>query len=270
MKKLVVNADDFGFTHDVNQGIVECHTNGILTAATLMANGIAFADAVRLSREHPDLDLGVHLVLIGGRSLLKGNAQYPNSVREFLAAVGLRRLRVEDEFRAQIERVLAAGLQPTHIDTHKHTHLLPSVLEIVAKLAEEYRIRWVRRPFDFPMSGGREPVPVWKRALSRSLSPVRLHVHRVLECHGCHTTDYFAGFQLTGYLSVPALIGLLRSLPEGTTEFMCHPGRCTEELMSANTRLKGSRQAELEAITSPEVRAVVEEEGIELTGYHGL
>ncbi len=149
-KQLVVNADDFGFTPDVNQGIVEAHRRGILTATTLMANGAAFEDALRLARETPSLDVGCHLVLIGGRSLSTGKP-LPLTVPQLLAAMARREIRVYDELRAQVRRIVDAGIRPTHLDTHKHTHLAPPVLDAVARLGEEFDIPWVRRPFDFPL-----------------------------------------------------------------------------------------------------------------------
>lgn len=262
----MVNADDFGFTPDVNEGIVEAHRGGILTATTLMANGEAFEDAVRLGREVPSLDIGCHLVLIGGRSLVTGRP-FPGSVSELLVALARRQIRPYDELRAQIQAICAAGLRPTHLDTHKHTHLAPPVLDAVARLGEEFGIHWVRRPFDFPI---RAAVPPLLRATSRSLGLVRHRFHRVLEKHRCRTTDHFAGFQMTGYLRTQEVIDLLGSLPEGTTELMCHPGKCGPALRQAQTRLKESRQAELEALTSAEVRGALDRGGIELVTYREL
>ena len=139
-----MNADDFGYTRDVNRGIVEAHTRGILTATTLMANGTAFDHAVELARENPALDVGCHLVLIGGRSLLGNRDPLPRSVPEFLTRLATRSIRPYDELRAQIEKILSAGITPFHLDTHKHTHLAFPVLSAVARLSEEFRIRWVR------------------------------------------------------------------------------------------------------------------------------
>lgn len=268
MKELVVNADDFGFTRDVNQGIVDAHTRGILTAATLMANGGAFEDAVRLSRETPSLDVGCHLVLTGGESVSRPGNRLPRDLRAFTADVCFRRIAIEDELRAQIERILAAGVRPTHLDTHKHTHLLPPVLSAVARLGREYGILWIRRPFDFPLAGA--GMPFWKQRLSDSLGAARARFHRVIADHGCRTTDHFAGFQLTGHLRTRELASLLELLPEGATEFMCHPGRCGPELRAARTRLKESREAELAALTSREAMEVVSRLGIRLRKYEEL
>ncbi|MEO8025546.1 MAG: ChbG/HpnK family deacetylase, partial [Bryobacteraceae bacterium] len=195
MKLLIVNADDFGFTHDVNAGIVEAHTHGILTATTLMANGPAFEDAVRLAGEYPSLDIGCHLVLVGGVSLLDGR-DLPLTVSNLLRTMATGGIRIYDELRAQVVKIVESGVAPTHLDTHKHTHLLPPVLDVVARLSEEFAIPWVRRPFDFPGQPG--DIPLKKRAVGQSLRIARPSFRRVLERHGCRSTDYFAGFQITG------------------------------------------------------------------------
>lgn len=266
-KQLVVNADDFGFTPDVNQGIVEAHRDGILTATTLMANGTAFDDAVRLWRETPTLDVGCHLVLIGGESLVTKRA-FPATVPQLLIALAKREIPVYDELAAQMRRIVDAGIQPTHLDTHKHTHLAPPVLDAVARLSEEFGVQWVRRPFDFPMNA--LGVPKLKRLTSDALGLMRRRFHRVLARHGCRTTDHFAGFQITGRFRAAELVKLMAVIPEGSTELMVHPGRCGAALRAARTRLKESREAELAALMAPEVRAAITRNGIELVNYAGL
>jgi len=269
-RRLVVNADDFGFARDVNLGIIEAHTHGILTATTLMANGREFEDAIRLAREHPALDVGVHLVLVQGQSLLSPRAALPDSIGTLLEALALRRIRIYDELRAQIARVVEAGLRPSHLDTHKHTHLLPPVLDAVCRLAQEFRIPWVRRPIDLPLKGTAGAIPWRRRALARALGGVRGRFHRKLGEFGCRTTDHFAGFAVTGYLEEQQAVNLLRALPPGSTEFMCHPGFCTAELRALPTRLKDAREAELRALTSPVIRGIVDSELIELVNYRQL
>lgn len=269
-KLLVVNADDFGFTTDVNAGIVEAHRRGILTATTLMANGDAFDDAVRLAREHPSLDVGCHLMLVQGRSLARAGAPLPATVAALLTALARRDFPVYEELAAQVERVLRAGIQPTHLDTHKHTHLAPPVLRAVARLSRKYGIRWVRRPFDFPMTAMRGRIPAAKQWTSRALGGLRGYFHRVLTAHGCRTTGHFAGFQITGRLRTAELVELIGLLPPGSTELMVHPGYCGEALRGAVTRLKESRELELAALVAPEVRAAVERGRVRLTDYRGL
>jgi predicted glycoside hydrolase/deacetylase ChbG (UPF0249 family) len=253
----------------VNQGIVEAHRGGILTATTLMANGAAFEDALRWAREAPTLDLGCHLVLIGGDSVVTGRP-LPATVPQLLAALAKREIRPDEELRAQIRKIVDTGIRPTHLDTHKHTHLAPPVLDAVARLGEEFGIAWVRRPFDFPLNALRGAVPLVKRWTSDALGVMRRRFHAVLTRHGCRTTDHFAGFQITGRFRAAELVELLGAIPEGSTELMCHPGRCGPELRQARTRLKESREEELRALVAPEVRAAVERHGIELVGFGGL
>ncbi|HEX5230104.1 MAG TPA: ChbG/HpnK family deacetylase [Bryobacteraceae bacterium] len=258
MKFLITNADDFGYTRDVNEGIMHAHREGILTATTIMATGAAFDHAVALARANPSLDVGVHLVLVGGDG-------FPPTVGKLIREIAARRIRIYDELVAQVRKVLAAGIRPSHLDSHKHTHLLPPVLTAVARIASEFGIPWVRRPFDLPLHAG--GVPWSRKMVSKSLGFARSQFHRVLSRHGCRTTDYFAGFQLTGHYDASELARLIRALPEGSTEFMCHPGFCTAELQASRTRLKESRRRELDALTSPEVRAAVEESGVKLARY---
>lgn len=269
MRTLIVNADDFGFTRDVNAGVIEAHRHGILTAATLMANGAAFDDAVRLAADNPALDVGCHLVLVGGRSVANPSAELPNSVAGMVAAVGAGWLDPFREFEAQVRKILQAGIRPTHLDTHKHTHVFPPVLRALARISEEFEIRWVRRPFDYPMPAV-TTTPWVVRLASASIGFTRRRFHRVLARHGCRTTDHFGGFQITGRFHVRHLIRLIEQLPDGTTEFMCHPGYCTDELRTARTRLKESRVRELEALCAVEVREALERAQVRLARYRDL
>jgi predicted glycoside hydrolase/deacetylase ChbG (UPF0249 family) len=261
VRLLVVNADDFGFTPDVNQGIVQAHRDGILTATTLMATGAAFEDAVRWSKELPSLDIGCHLVLVG-------QDPYPKTVAQLTRAVFLRQINVYEELAKQVRKILKSGITPTHLDTHKHTHLLPPVLDAVARISEEFQIRWVRRPFDLPMTPG--GVSFTKRTASKAFGAVRGRFMRVLADHGCRSTDHFAGFQITGNYDAGSLAQLIRILPEGSTEFMCHPGICGADLRAARTRLKESREQELRALMSAEVRAALDDSQVRLANYRDL
>lgn len=255
MKRLIVNADDFGFTRDVNAGIVHAHREGILTATTLMANGKAFEDAVRLARETPSLDVGCHLTLVQGYSLLT-RRPLPAKPSDLLIALAKREIDVEAELRAQIRKVIASGIRPTHLDSHKHTHVVPAVFRAVVRLAHEFAIPYVRLPLDatIPCSG----------AACRFL---RRYYLRLAENYHVRMTDHFVGFRLTGHLTEETLARTLSVLGEGTTEFMCHPGFLGAELQGAATRLKESRQRELEALTSPRIRKLIVEQGIAMAGY---
>lgn len=255
MKRLIINADDFGFTTDVNAGIVHAHREGVLTSTTLMANGAAFDDAVRLSRETPTLDIGCHLVLVQGRSLVTGHPLPETPVR-LLQTLARRRLDVYAELRAQIEALVKAGIRPTHLDTHKHTHIVPTVFRTVVRLAQEFTIPYVRLPLD-------RTVPL----VGLPCALASRYYRRFAASHRVRLPDHFVGFRLTGSLDERTFRAVLLSLRDGTTEFMCHPGYLGPELAEARTRLKKSRVRELEALTSPRIRELIAANGIELTGF---
>lgn len=253
-KYLIFNADDFGFTPDVNAGIVHCHRNGILRSTTLMANGDAFDDAVRLAHETPSLDIGCHLVLIQGRSLVTGE-ELPANWKQFLAAMASRRLDPYRELRAQMEKIVAAGLGPSHLDTHKHTHVVPQVLSAVIRLAHEFDVPFVRLPFD----AGWKPVRLLDGYSRRRLAGAKVRA-----------TDHFLGFRLTDGLTEKSLIGALPAIADGSTEFMCHPGFLGPDLRHAKTRLKETRERELAALTSSAVKEELDRRQIVLTDYREL
>jgi chitin disaccharide deacetylase len=248
LRRLIINADDFGFTRDVNAGIAHAHRAGILTSTTLMANGEAFEDAVRLAKETPTLDIGAHLVLVQGNSLLDGRP-LPLGPRQLLPVLARRGLNVYAELKAQIQKIVSAGLKISHLDSHKHTHLVPGVFRTVVKLADEFGIAWVRLPLDTNF-----------RFANR-------YYRRFATGKNVRMTDHFLGFRLTGSLTEATFIAALEKLESGTTEFMCHPGCLGDELKQARTRLKESRLRELEALTSPRVRKLISERGIELTPF---
>lgn len=261
MKRLIVNADDFGFTRDVNAGIVECHRNGILTATTLMANGDAFEDAVRLAKENPSLDIGVHLVLVGGPG-------QPASVPTLMAQLAKGGQDLVGEMRRQIQTILDAGLAPSHLDTHKHTHLAPPVLRAVVQVSCEFNIPWIRKPADFTMPA--QASPLLKKAVNKTVQFAARRFDAILQRAGRRFTDHFTGFEVTGGLRKAELLNILGHLPDGLTELMCHPGFLGDELRAAGTRLKESRVRELEALTSQEARDILAQAGIVLTTYRDL
>lgn len=258
MKRLIINADDFGFTSDVNAGIIQAHREGVLTSTTLMANGSAFEDAVRLARETPSLDIGCHLVLVQGRSLVTGR-EFPEKPREIFAAAVRKQLNVYSELRAQVEKILSTGIRPTHLDSHKHTHIVPRIFRQVIRLASEFSIPYVRLPLDRTAPLARIPCTVASR-----------YYRRVARKSNVQMTDHFFGFRLTGSLTEQSFAAALSMLPEGTTEFMCHPGCLGAELAQARTRLKQSRVRELEALTSPRIRDLIAAQKIELTHFGRL
>lgn len=264
-KRLVVNADDFGFTPDVNEGILRSHLEGIVRSTSLMANGPAFEHAVRIAQKHPSLGVGCHLTLVQGESVASPGTQLPRSASRLLASPPTLQKALR-ELQAQIEALLDHGIRPSHLDTHQHVHLLPVVLEAVATLADRFRIPWIRKPFDTPLG----MAPVLRAGLALAIRPWRIPFEERLHRARCRTTDYFAGFVGTGAMDSRWLVALLAGLPGGIGELMCHPGICGPELQRAHTRLKQSREIEMRALCSDEVRRAVAEHGIELLSYRDL
>ncbi|MBV8552563.1 MAG: ChbG/HpnK family deacetylase [Acidobacteriaceae bacterium] len=255
MKQLIINADDFGFTRDVNAGVVHAHREGVLTSTTLMANGDAFDDAVRLARLTPTLDIGCHLVLVQGSSLLTGKP-YPEKLAGTYKALLTGELDPYAELLPQVKKIVAAGIRPTHLDSHKHTHIVPVVFRAVIRLAHEFGIPFVRLPLDASVRFAALPCAAGKRfyrGLARKCN-VRM-------------TDHFLGFRLTGSLTEETFAASIEQLQEGMTEFMCHPGFHGPELQASATRLKESRVRELEALTSPRIRRLMDERGVRLSRF---
>ena len=290
MKSLIVNADDFGLTEGLNRAILDGHRHGIITSTTLMANGMAFDSAVAVALAAPVLGIGVHLNLTQGYPVSSAS-RVPSIVTpegSFYPGPGILARQVltrkaklkdiENELRSQIEKIASAGIRITHLDGHKHIHLLPPIFGMVLKLAREYGIHCVRWPVEpavsalGPLRSGRQG---WLRMakqylLGRALSTLAACQVRKVKDAGLCRPDHFYGLSQTGFLDVVLLEQILRALPEGTSEIMCHPGYVDEALLGVRTRLHGERKIEMEALTSSHIRELVDELGIELITYDKL
>jgi hopanoid biosynthesis associated protein HpnK len=287
VKNLIVNADDLGWTEGVNRGIAEAHRNGIVTSASLLANGSAFASGVEVARSVPGLGVGVHLNLSDGSpvaarelvtSLVNDRGEFEGGPENLLLRVargGLALHEVEQEWEAQIEKVRDAGIQPTHLDGHKHVHMLPGLFEIALRLAKRYGIGAIRVAHEASslraaLSTGEElhTAAVLKQGVqARGLKLLARDARELAERAGISTADYFCGIAQTGEMTKQGVAQLLRSLPDGTTELMCHPGYADQALRNTPTRLQGSRQTELQILTDVEVRNLVASQGIRLIDY---
>jgi len=287
VKNLIVNADDLGWTAGVNRGIAEAHRHGIVTSASLLANGSAFASGVEVARSTPGLGVGVHLNLSDGApvaarelvtSLVNDAGEFeggPENLLLRIASRGLALHEVEQEWEAQIEKVRDAGIQPTHVDGHKHVHMLPGLFEIALRLAKRYAIAAIRVAHEASslraaLSTGEQlhTAAILKQGVqARGLKLLARDAREQAERVGISTADYFCGIAQTGEMTKDGVAQLLRNLPEGTTELMCHPGYADEALQQTHTRLQASRQTELEILTDVEIRNLVASQGIRLIDY---
>ena len=287
VRNLIVNADDLGWTEGVNRGIAEAHRNGIVSSASLLANGPAFASGVQLARTTPGLGVGVHLNLSDGGpvaprelvpSLTNDTGEFAGGPEHLLLRIAKRGLvlrEVEEEWDAQIGKVLEAGIEATHLDGHKHVHMLPGLFEIVLRLARRYGIGAVRIAHEASslraaLSAGDEKhagVVLKQGVQARGLKLLARDAREQAQRAGISAADYFCGIAQTGEITKEGVARLLRNLPEGTTELMCHPGYSDEALQNTATRLQASRQRELEILTDAEIRNLVASQGIRLIDY---
>jgi predicted glycoside hydrolase/deacetylase ChbG (UPF0249 family) len=271
VRRLIVNSDDFGLTRGINRGIVELHAQGALDSATLMAMAPQFEEAAKLALQNPSLGVGCHVVLVDGipaadprsiPSLLDrssgGEARFRSSLGVFIRDLFLGRIErseIELEARAQLLLLQEAGIHSTHVDTHKHTHMFPLVMDSVSRAAAGCGVRAIRNPFE----------PEWSvQATPRAGATRKLQV-RVLRCFrdsflrkvrqfGLVTTDGCIGVLATGTLDEESLRTILPLMLEGTWELVCHPGYLDGDLRAAHTRLKESRARENSALRSmPEI-----------------
>ena len=287
MKNLIVNADDLGWTEGVNRGIVEAHRRGLVSSTSLLANGRAFASAITVRRNHPELGIGVHLNLSDGpptalaetvRGLLNASGELQGSPESLLLRIVKRSLpfeEVEREWDAQIAKIKSTGLSPTHLDGHKHVHMLPGLFELALGLARRHAIGAIRIAHEESrlravLSGGgaQKTKVVFKQGVqARGLKLLARDARAIAERAGIATSDYFCGIAQTGAMTQEGVECLLAALPDGTTEFMCHPGYLDDDLRQSPTRLQESREQELEILTHPEIRKLVATKGIRLINY---
>jgi hopanoid biosynthesis associated protein HpnK len=286
-RNLIVNADDLGWTPGVNRGIAEAHRNGIVTSTSLLANGSAFADGVRVAQALPSLGVGVHLNLSDGLpierpdrvpSLLGPEGEFLGGPQRLLARIVGRRLSLAEaelEWDAQIRKVRELGIRITHLDGHKHVHMLPGLFRLAVKLAKRHHIGAIRVSHEASAlrenlaagRGQRDSVVFRQGVQARGLKLLARDARALAERNGIATSDRFCGIGQTGELTREGLARLLARLPEGTTELMCHPGYADEDLLRTKTRLQASRASELAILTDPYVRNLVASQAIRLIDY---
>jgi chitin disaccharide deacetylase len=285
VRRLIVNADDFGLTPGVNRAIIEAHAKGLVTSATLMANATGFDDAVRLAKSAPTLSIGCHIVLLDGTPVSDTQAVPSLMDREnsrFETSIGSLAIRafrgridaaeVEKEALAQIRKLQTAGIQISHIDSHKHAHLFPQILSPLLRAAKACGVRAIRNPFGrVAFSGVMARPKLWKRfGQLMLLNPLARKFRRSVQEAGLITTDGSLGVAATGVLDEQLFRLILASLPDGTWEFVTHPGYNDADLDQVATRLRVSRETELQILTSPLVRESMDRSGIGLISYNDL
>lgn len=292
VRKLIVNADDFGLTVGIDRAIVETHTGGVVSSTTLMANGPRFDDAVTRARETPSLSVGCHVVLVDGTPVSPTHTvdtlrairsaepeQFYSSLSAFAARAtlgGFDRDQLVNEVVAQIRKIQSAGLQVTHLDTHKHAHIFPEILNALLRAARICGVRAIRNPIvpikALPVRLFKGKPHLWKRySQVRVLHTFARHFLKQTKRAGLLTPDGVLGVIETGASESGGFSSLLRetlaALPDGTWELVCHPGYNDAELAAVNTRLRDSRDEERRLLTAAELRKFLDEQKIQVIGY---
>ncbi|NMG06384.1 hopanoid biosynthesis-associated protein HpnK [Brasilonema sp. UFV-L1] len=278
-KCAIINGDDFGFSHGVNQAILKAHKEGVLTSTSLMVTGEAFDEAVDLAHAHPTLAVGLHLVLVCGRAALppseipqlvdsKGNFPY-GPERSGLRYQFIRATHEElrREIRAQLEKFRSSGLRLSHVDGHLHMHVHPVVLRILVDLADEFGIRVIRLPHEelgMNLRLDRRNLLtklVWAGVFGR----LRRYGEGLLKSKGIGFAERVYGLLQTGCITEEYLLGLIPQIEANLVEIYCHPAvvRSGESLNGP----PGAGEAELAALLSGRVGEMLAAKGFELTNF---
>lgn len=265
VRKLIVNADDFGLTSGVNRAILELHQAGVLTSATLMARAAATEDAIEMAKNTPTLGVGCHVVLVDGEPVLPAEELptltdprtrrfYP-TLGAFLRGVVTRRISMSEvraEAGAQIHWLQERGVNLTHVDTHKHTHMIPRVLCPVLHAAKACGIGAIRNPFEPAWSArATRNATFTRRAQVQLLKLFTSRFHQFVRESGFITTAGALGVLATGTLDGPTVRSIMAAIPVGNNavyELVTHPGYNDADLARANTRLLTSREIERETL----------------------
>jgi len=291
VRQLIVNADDFGLTPGVNRAIVEAHREGVVSSATLMASGAAFNDAVEAARALPKLSVGCHVVLVDGApvsppggldTLLAIRSSEPDKFYGSLSAFAARatlggfdRDQLVEEITAQIRKIQASGVEVTHLDSHKHAHVFPEILNAMLRAARICRVPAIRNPF-VPVKAISPRQFAGNRRLLKRYGQVRLlhtfarQFRQQTKRAGLLAPDGVIGVIETGLLDATLLRQALANLPDGNWELVCHPGYADADLRAAGTRLVETRDQERRLLASPELKEFLAQQKIRVASYRQL
>ncbi len=281
-RRLIINADDFGLSPEVNAAVVEAHRFGTLTSCSLMVAGAAAQEAIALACSHPRLSVGLHLVTALGRSVLP-HREIPSLVdREGRfssdpTAAGLRyffsgkaRRDLRKELTAQIERFFATGLHPTHLDSHLHMHLHPVIFQLVLELSLQHGIRCVRVPEDRLWVSLQSDRARWFTKVASALV-FRCFTGRMktrLRSSGIRFAKRVYGHLMTGRMTEAYVLSVVENLEPGTNEMYFHPARHPASLQLSPSQAQCRK--EFDILQSGALAGRIRELGIELIGYREL
>lgn len=281
MRKLIVSADDFGMHESINEAVEIAHNHGILTSASLVANGEAFEHAVDIARRNKNLGIGIHLTLNGERpvapieeipSIVDKSGKLPEDHREFCKRIFMKKIslaHIAIECEAQINRFFQTGLIPTHVDSHRHSHLFPPIFKMLVPIFKKYhikRIRWMNIPwFDYS-----------RIDIHKIIFLLFTQYARFFKYSGCRHPDYFAGLFRSGNMDIDYLSAILIRLNDGVTEINFHIGKDNNLINERYGfwreyhKWKGNWEKELDLLLSQDIKRIININNISLISYAGL
>ena len=282
MKKLIVNADDFGLHEEINKGIIKGYQEGFITSTSLMCSAPAFEHAVALAKENLGLGIGIHLTLVGSvpsvlpkekiSSLVDDKGLFPENYVAFAKMFytgQVKMVQLELELRAQIEKALATSLNITHVDSHQHTHVLPGMTGLVVKLCNEYKIKNIRIPQEGYFFSGGFAGGLGRKIGRAGLSFCAFLAAMQVKSAGLAYPENFFGMLAGGNLNETLVGNIITALPEGVSEIMTHPGLNKQELDKHFT-WDYHWEDELNAFLSAKNKTLLKQYDVALMNFGGL
>ena len=274
-KQVIINADDYGLSQPINEGIIEAFKAGMLKSASILTNSEGLADALDRYSDHSGLGIGLHLTLVFGEpvsppekvpSLIFENGRLARGYKNFVPKYLLGKIKLSEiEYEWERQREAVAQIEVDHIDSHQHLHLLPDLFNLTVKLARKWGVKYVRVPYENLEIGtrGHDILPC------NVLNVFSWGKKRRLEDESLKTTDNFFGSSFTGALNGEIVKRLIPAIPDGITEVMCHPGR-EDAKIREKYGWTSSWEEELNGLINPEIRKLAKENGIIFTNYRAV
>lgn len=281
MSSIIITADDFGFSEEVNEAVERAHRDGVLSAASLMVSAPAAADAIARAKRLPDLRVGLHVVLVHGTptlpreevdALLDRDGRFP----ENLAMAGVNwffspkaRRQLKREIAAQFAAFRASGIELDHVNAHNHMHLHPTVLSAIIRELRGKRkaaVRLPREPWRSYASEDGSSLRVGDLIERGVMSPWLKIMESRLKRAGIAHNDWILGLAASGHVDESALLQFVDTLPEGVIEIYSHPATHRSDVIT-DAMSDYDNVGEFAALVSPKVKARLLEKGLRTCGF---
>lgn len=281
MKKLIINADDFGIHESVNNAVIQGYRQGCLTSTSLMPSGRAFNEAILFAAKNPGLGVGIHLTLVAEApvsnpdhipSLVDNTGYFAPQYPQFLVRYIMGKIsrdEIRRELFAQVQKVVSTGLKISHIDSHQHLHIFPGILDIVIEIAKAYNIKAIRIPDEPYFFWGGYPFSPF-RAIARAGLTFLARIARYKSIkNGIAAPHHFFGMLAGGNMKEEYLANILDQLPDGVSEIMVHPGSDATALQETY-QWHYHWEQELFALTSDRIGNLLKTRDIHLVSFGEL